>query len=130
MSRAVLADLDFGGQAKVTGLPSPTAPSDAASKSYVDGLAGGSLTATAVEIDVGATPVTDKKVNIADASITPTTKLFVTQAGRAATGRPADENEWTRLHLVANPLTGSFDLWVRCLTGRMRGKFIIDYVKG
>lgn len=130
MAKPILSNQDFGGVAKVTGLPTPTAPADAANKAYVDGLVGGSVTMSSVEIDVGPAPVKAKKVNIVDAGVTPATKFLVTQAGRAATGRPADENEWTRLHLVANPLTGSFDLWVRCLTGHMRGKFIIDYVKG
>lgn len=130
MAKPVKADLDFEGQARATGLPTPVNPSDAANKAYVDGLAGGSVTGTAVEIDVGALPVKNAKVTITDAGVTPTTKIFAQQSGRAATGRPADENEMTRLHLVPHPGTGSFQLWITCLTGRMRGKFIIDYVKG
>lgn len=38
MPRPLLTDLDFGGLAKVTGLPTPEAASDAAPKSYVDAL--------------------------------------------------------------------------------------------
>jgi len=41
-SRIILADQDFGGVSKVTGLPAPSNASDAATKAYVDGLAGGS----------------------------------------------------------------------------------------
>lgn len=41
-SRIILADQDFGGVARVTGLPAPSNPTDAATKAYVDGLAGGS----------------------------------------------------------------------------------------
>jgi len=36
MSRKVLIDYDFGGNAKVTNLPTPSAASDAATKAYVD----------------------------------------------------------------------------------------------
>lgn len=45
-STAQLVDLDFGGQAKVTGLPTPVDAGDAANKGYVDaeiaGVGGGS----------------------------------------------------------------------------------------
>lgn len=36
MAKAVLVDLDFGGVAKVTNLPNPTATGDAVTKGYVD----------------------------------------------------------------------------------------------
>lgn len=36
MAKSVLVDLDFGGVAKVTSLPNPTASGDAATKAYVD----------------------------------------------------------------------------------------------
>lgn len=40
MSTKQLSDLDFGTSAKVTGLPAPTAASDAATKGYIDNLVG------------------------------------------------------------------------------------------
>lgn len=130
MTRSVVSNLQFEGGAKITGLPTPTNPSDAATKGYVDGLSGGSVVVTTVEIDVGPTPVREATFTIMDVSITPTTKILAFQAGRAATGRTADENEWTRLHLVANPASGQFELWVMCLNGSMTGTFLIDYIKG
>lgn len=42
MAKPVLADLVFDGTAKITGLPTPVAPSDAATKAYVDASGGGS----------------------------------------------------------------------------------------
>lgn len=125
----VNADLDFGGQGRPRGIPSPTAPDHAVNKAYAD-AAGGGLVITSVEVDLGASPVKGKSVTVTDGAVTPSTKILAYQAGRAATGRPADENEWTRLHIVANAGTGSITFWIRCLTGRMRGRFIIDYVKG
>jgi len=130
MTARVVSNLQFEGGAKVTGLPSPIDPTDAVNKQYADSLAGGSVVVTTVEIDVGPSPVKEATFTIMDVSITPTTKILVFQAGRAATGRSADENEWTRLHLVANPASGQFELWVMCLNGSMTGTFLIDYIKG
>lgn len=39
--KTILVDYNFGDAAKVTGLPAPTAPSDAANKAYVDANSGG-----------------------------------------------------------------------------------------
>lgn len=94
-----------------------------------DLLAGGT-SVLSTEIDVGPLPVKEASINVIDATVTPTTKISAYQSGRAATGRPADENQWTRLHVVARPNTGSFDLWVLCLNGTMSGTFNIEYLKG
>ena len=98
--------------------------------SWVAPPGGGGTAISSVEIDVGPLPVKEASINVVDAAVTPTTKITASQSGRAATGRPADENQWTRLHVVASPNTGSFDLWVVCLNGTMSGKFNIDYLKG
>lgn len=97
---------------------------------WVNPSSGGSATVTSIEIDIGAVPVKNKTITVTDAGVLPTTKILAVQSGRAATGRPADENEMTRLNIVPYPETGSFKLWISCLTGSMRGKFIIDYIKG
>lgn len=129
MAIPVKRTLDLGGSARITGLQAPIAGDEPATKTYADSLASG-LVVTSVEIDFGTTSVTSKTFTITDAGVTGTSKILCFQAGRAATGQSADENEWTKLALTANPGTGSFTLWAECINGTVTGKFIIDYLKG
>jgi hypothetical protein len=55
MSVPVLSDLDFGGAARLLALPNPTLAQEAATKAYVDAVAGGAVSAI-VTLDFGAFP--------------------------------------------------------------------------
>jgi hypothetical protein len=87
-------------------------------------------TITEIEIDFGATAVAELSFIISDASITITSKIVVLQSGRAATGRSADENELDIIRFVATPAAGSFQLSATCLSGRVSGKYKVNYLVG
>lgn len=91
---------------------------------------GGAATIYEIEIDFGSTPVKSKKFTITDAGVSTGMKIMVDQSGNAATGRAADENEFTVLSARAFAKTGSFDLYVDCLNGLASGKFKFNYMLG
>jgi hypothetical protein len=108
----------------------PTAALGIATKQYVDAHSGSSAAMAEAEIDFGAAALRSRKFTITDAAVTAASRLVVTQSGKAATGRSADENEWDQLHLRAVPAAGSFTLHAACLTGRVSGKFKVSYLIG
>jgi hypothetical protein len=95
-----------------------------------DTVSGASATVTQIEIDLGASGVKSKKFTVTDAGVSASSAIVLTQAGNAATGRFADENEMDILALRAIPGTGNFSLLVDVLTGRANGKFKINYLVG
>jgi len=96
-----------------------------ATKQYVD-----ARSVIEVEIDFGGAAVQSKRFTIANAGVLATSKIVVDQSGKAATGRAADENEMDFLHLRAVPGAGSFTLFAACLTGRVSGKYKVNYLVG
>lgn len=92
---------------------------------------GGGLTLTTVEIDCG-TVAKDKIITtVTVAASTPTSKIIATQAGLAATGRQADENEMDQFLVVAVPLSGSVQFVLNSLHGTLlQGKVKIHYAIG
>jgi len=113
-----------------TVLADPTAALGIATKQYVDAHSGGAAAITEAEIDFGGAAVQSKRFTIANAAVLASSKIVVDQSGKAATGRNADENEMDYLHLRAVPAAGSFTLYAACLTGRVSGKFKINYLIG
>ena len=101
-----------------------------ATKQYVDAHSGGAAAISEIEIDFGASAVRSKKFLISDAAVLASSKVVPLQSGKAATGRQADENEMDMLHLRAAPAAGAFTLYAACLTGRVNGKFKINYQVG
>ena len=108
----------------------PIEPLGIATKQYVDSLSGGGVATYTAEIDFGPVAVREKKFSVANAAVSGVSKITAQQSGAAATGRQADENEMDLLHLRARPGTGSFTLHAACLTGRVSGKFKINYLIG
>lgn len=91
---------------------------------------GGAATIFETEIDLGLVPVKAKTFTIVNAGVAPGMKIVATQSGNAATGRNANENEWTILSARAFAKTGAFDLYVDCLNGTALGKFKFNYIIG
>lgn len=89
--------------------------------------ANGALTVTETEIDFGPTPTREKTFTVTDAGVSAASKIIVTQSGKAATGREADENEMDGLILAANPASGQFTLYARAVPGPVSGKFKLNY---
>jgi hypothetical protein len=92
----------------------------------VDG-ADGALTVTEAEVDFGSVPVYEKSITVVDAGVSSTSKLVITQSGKAATDRDADENTMDFLILNATPGTGQFTLNARAAPGPVTGKYKINY---
>lgn len=93
-------------------------------------VGGGSATITEAEIDFGAAAVKEKTFTITDGTITTLSKIVVLQSGKAPTGRSADENELDNISFRAQPLAGTFNLYANCTTGRVSGKYKINYMVG
>jgi hypothetical protein len=91
---------------------------------------GGSGSVTQIEIDFGTTPTRSKTFVITNAGITTTSKILLTQAGTAATGRQADENEMDPIIFAGIPSTGQFTLIASSLNGPVVGKYRVNYMAG
>ena len=92
--------------------------------------AGGAATVYECEVDFGSIPVRSGEFLIANAAVSPTTKIVVTQSGNAPSGKDAEENAWDVLFPRAEAGTGQFTLWVDCLTGTVVGRFKFNYMLG
>ena len=86
---------------------------------------GGNL--SQAEIDFGSTPRRGGSFTIVDAAITATSKILAVQAGDAATGKSADDNELDALVLRCVPETGQFTLYADSVKGLVAGAFKINY---
>lgn len=127
--KTVNTDLNFGGTGRVRGIAAPALPGDAVNKTYADGLVGATAIKT-TEIDYGAVPVIEKTFVVTDAAVSAANKILVQQSGKGATGRDDDENEMDVIHCRAVPGTGQFTLYTTCLTGKVSGKYLINYQLG
>lgn len=87
-----------------------------------------SVTVTQTEIDFGASLISYKEFTITDAAVSATSKIIVQMAYVAPTGKDLDEVEADRFYFLAAPGTGDFVLYAECLTGRVKGKFKINYM--
>lgn len=96
----------------------------------ISGGGGGPATITEVEVDVGASPVYTASISVTDATVSGTSKVLITQSGRAATGRQADENEMDGLIANATPAAGSFTAQIIAKPGPITGKFKLLYMVG
>ncbi len=92
----------------------------------------GGVTISSCEVDFGTTPLPEREFTITDAAVTATSKLIVTHAGNAATGKSADENAMDALVATAQPAAGSFTLYARTLdpVALVQGKFKFNYLVG
>lgn len=90
---------------------------------------GGSTTVTQVEIDFGNVPVLTKTFTVTDVTVTAASKIIAVQAGTAATGRQADENEMDSVRFACNAGTGSFTVYASS-TLLVTGKFKMNYIVG
>lgn len=86
-----------------------------------------SVAISVAEIDFGTDAKFVAKATITDAAITATSKIIITQAGIAATGRQADENEMDDISCNALPATGSFTLRCHATNSPTHGKFNVWY---
>lgn len=97
---------------------------------------GGSVVITEIEIDFdtcGLGAATAKyvcKATVVDAAVSATSKLLITQAGEAATGRQEDENEMDPLVCRGAPAAGQFTLYCSPTRGGVAGKYKIYYTVG
>lgn len=95
-------DLDFGGVAYATGLPTPGVGSDAANKAYVDArvvAAGGA--AVEVEVDF-VSPAKVRTFSVAVTGVVVGDRVVAAQSSDAPTGRSWDENELEPLVCAAS----------------------------
>lgn len=64
---------------------------------------------------------------IADAGITASSRIFVTQSMNQPTGKDQDETTMDDLIFKAWPASGSFTLQVNSMTGPLHDKFKVFY---
>lgn len=91
---------------------------------------GGAATITQVEIDFGSIPTRGKTFIVTDAGVSSSSSIVVCQAGNAATGKQADENEMDPIIFLAIPGTGQFTLIGSTKDGPVVGKFKVNYMVG
>lgn len=87
----------------------------------------GSVVTTSVEVDFGAAPLVNAVFTITDATITTASRIFLQASGEAATGKDQDENEFDQFDFMVVPAAGTFDVFVRCLTGPFADKLKLAY---
>jgi hypothetical protein len=86
-----------------------------------------SVAISVAEIDFGVDAKFSAVATITDAAISATSKIIITQAGIAATGRQADENEMDAITCNAMPATGTFTLRCHTAGSPTHGKFNVWY---
>ena len=95
-----------------------------------DAASGGAVTKVA-EVDCGIVAKDQLLATVTDAAVLPTSKIMALQAGQAATGRTADENEMDHFAVVAMPGTGSVTFVLNALYGcLLQGNVKINYTIG
>lgn len=80
-----------------------------------------------VEIDFGATPVSEAEFIIIDAGVTPTSVVVGSVAQIAPTGKDLDELEMDTLGLRFGAGAGQFTIFANGLEGYVADKFKINY---
>lgn len=81
-------------------------------------------------IDFGALPVSEASFTIADATVTPTSKIVGQIAYVAPPGKDLDELEMDAIDLKFGPGSGQFTLYAVGQDGYIADKFIVSYVVG
>ena len=82
------------------------------------------------EIDFGTTPVAEMGFTIADASVTPASKITGSVAYQAPTGKDLDELEMDELDLKFGPGSGQLTIYARGRDGYIADKFKVNYIVG
>lgn len=80
-------------------------------------------------VDLGATYIQDKTVNVIDAEIT-ATSIIECSIAPVASGytRPIEEVIFERIMVYATPKTGSVDFYLQPERGHFKGEFVINYM--
>lgn len=88
---------------------------------------GASATVTEIELDFGSKPTDTKTFTVTDAACTSTSKIRVWLAGKTATGRVGNDEEWDQFVCTGRPGTGSFTLNISSVNGSVVDKRIFYY---
>ena len=88
----------------------------------------GSFDITQIIVDVGSVPVYSTAVIITDANVSTSSKITAWQDATGFSGHPPDEAEMDALICSAEPLNGSFKLFIMAVPGPIVGQFLIDYI--
>ena len=83
-----------------------------------------------VEVDFGPVPTSYGVFTVTDAAVSALSRLHVVQAGNAATGRSADENEMDPIAFSARASAGVLTITGRTLDGPVVGRYVVDYITG
>jgi len=83
-----------------------------------------------IEVDFGNAALAAKVFTVADPDVIPAHRIFCAQAGDAATGKAADENELDAFHCSAWAGTGQITINVTALHGYLVGKYKVSYMMG
>ena len=80
-------------------------------------------------VDLGATYIQDKTVNVIDAEIT-ATSIIECSIAPVASGytRPIEEVIYERIMVYATPKAGSIDFYLQPERGHFKGEFVINYM--
>ena len=80
-------------------------------------------------VDLGATYIQDKTVNVIDAEIT-ATSIIECSIAPVASGytRPVEEVIYERIMVYATPKAGSIDFYLQPERGHFKGEFVINYM--
>jgi hypothetical protein len=94
------------------------------------GGGGGSVTATQVEIDVGATPVGEAEVTVTNGAVTTASKIFAAVSTDAPTGKDADDAPMDFYIVQAEAAAGEIIFRLYSPTGLLHDRYLIDYLIG
>lgn len=78
-------------------------------------------------IDFGSTSKSDAKFTVTDATITATSKVMAFATWISTLGREADEIMADPISISIEPLAGTMNIYAMAQTGRVSGKYAINY---
>lgn len=84
------------------------------------------------EVDFGATPTSEQEFMITDASVASTSQIMaqIAYEAPADSSKMADEATMDAFDLITQPGSGQFKLYAACSTGKVIGKFKVNYLVG
>ncbi len=85
---------------------------------------------TQVEIDFGATPVSEATFTITDTLVTTGKPIMAALSMEAATGKAEDESEMESFAFSCRAGVGEFYLRAKSLEGRVANRFVVNYLVG
>jgi hypothetical protein len=88
---------------------------------------GGGGTVTEVEVDFGTKPVKDATFTITDGTVSATSKVQISESGKAAASRASGDAQWDSIHCAALPGTGQFVVYCLAFPGPVVGKRKLHY---